>query len=421
MKGSMSSSNRRVVITGIGVVTPIGTGREEFWSGLQGEVSQVGPITRFDPSPFRSRIAGEVPDFRPSDFIEARRVRRFDRFAQFGVAATRLAIADAHLDLATENTDLVGSSMGTALGGVARAEEEHGNYLRGGLREVDPGLALAVFGGAASCNVAIEFGVSGPNTTNGMSCASGSMAIGDGFRAIVRGDADVMLSGGTEAPLSPLCFGAFAVIRAMSTRNDEPLRASRPFDRERDGFVMAEGAAVLVLEERERAISRGAPIYAELCGYGVTNDAHHMTQPRPDGRQAARAMRLAMEEAHIGAADVGYINAHGSSTPLNDPTETGAIRQVFGEHAGRIKVSGTKGYYGHALGASGAFEAAICALASQQRWLPPTVNLVTPDPACDLAYIAGAGEAADPEYMISNSFGFGGINAVLVFRRHDGR
>ena len=253
---------RRVVITGVGVVTPIGTGREQFWDGLQEQVSKVGPITRFDPSPFRSRMAGEVPDFRPADHIEARRVRRFDRFAQFGVAATRLAIADADLDLSREDRDRIGSSMGTALAGVARAEEEHGNYMRGGLHAVDPSLALAVFGGAASCNVAIELGVSGPNTTNGMSCASGSMAIGDGFRAIVRGDADIMLSGGTEAPLSPLCFGAFAVIRAMSTRNDDPGTASRPFDRERDGFVMAEGAAVLVLKSGNgpsRAAHRSMP------------------------------------------------------------------------------------------------------------------------------------------------------------------
>ena len=324
---------RRVVITGIGVVTPIGTGREAFWEGLQGRVSAVGPITRFDPSPFRTRMAGEVPDFRPEDHIEARRVRRFDRFAQFAVAATRLALADAAIDLAREDGERIGSSMGTALAGVARAEEEHGNYMRGGLRAVDPSLALAVFGGAASCNVAIEFGLSGPNTTNGMSCASGTMAIGDGFRSIVRGDADMMVSGGTEAPLAPLCFGAFAVIRAMSTRNDDPATASRPFDRERDGFVMAEGAAVLVLEERERALSRGAPIYAEVCGYGVTNDAHHMTQPRPDGRQASRAMALALAEAHVAPGEIGYINAHGSSTPLNDPTETSAIKQLFGEHA----------------------------------------------------------------------------------------
>ncbi len=412
---------RRVVVTGIGVVTPIGTGRDAFWGGLQAEASRVGPITRFDPSPFRSRMAGEVPDFEPSDFIEARRVRRFDRFAQFGVAATRLALADADLDPKREDSERIGSSMGTALAGVARAEVEHANYMRGGLREVDPSLALAVFGGAASCNVAIEFGLSGPNTTNGMSCASGSMAIGDGFRSIVRGDADVMVSGGTEAPLSPLCFGAFAVIRAMSTRNDDPVTASRPFDRGRDGFVMAEGAAVLVLEERERALARGAPIYAEICGYGVTNDAHHMTQPRPDGRQAARAMALALAEAHVVPGEIGYINAHGSSTPLNDPTETSAIKQLFGEHAMRVAISGTKGYYGHALGASGAFEAAICSLASQRRWLPPTVNLATPDPACDLSYITGKGRAADPEYILSNSFGFGGINAALVFRRHDGR
>lgn len=412
---------RRVVVTGIGVVTPIGTGRAAFWDGLQGKVSRVGPITRFDPSPFRSRMAGEVPDFDPADYIETRRVRRFDRFAQFGVAATQLALADAELDPKREDSERIGSSMGTALAGVARAEVEHANYMRGGLREVDPSLALAVFGGAASCNVAIEFGISGPNTTNGMSCASGSMAIGDGFRSIVRGDADIMLSGGTEAPLSPLCFGAFAVIRAMSTRNDDPVTASRPFDRGRDGFVMAEGAAVLVLEERDRALARGAPIYAELCGYGVTNDAHHMTQPRPDGRQAARAMALALAEAHVKPGEVGYINAHGSSTPLNDPTETSAIKQVFGEHAMRLAISGTKGYYGHALGASGAFEAAICALASQRRWLPPTVNLTTPDPACDLSYITGEGQAADPEYLLSNSFGFGGINAALVFRRHDGR
>ena len=412
---------KRVVITGIGVVTPIGTGRDEFWSGLQERISRVGPITRFDPSPFRTRMAGEVPDFRPADHLEARRVRRFDRFAQFGVAATRLALVDSAIDLAKEDGERIGSSMGTALAGVARAEEEHGNYMRGGLRAVDPSLALAVFGGAASCNVAIEFGLSGPNTTNGMSCASGTMAIGDGFRAIARGDADVMVSGGTEAPLAPLCFGAFAVIRAMSTRNDDPASASRPFDRERDGFVMAEGAAVLVLEERERAVARGANIYAEICGYGVTNDAHHMTQPRPDGRQAARAMALALGEAHVSPGEIGYINAHGSSTPLNDPTETSAIKQVFAEHAQRVAISGTKGYYGHALGASGAFEAAICALASQHRWLPPTVNLTTPDPACDLSYIAGEGRVADPEYLLSNSFGFGGINAALVFRRHDGR
>jgi 3-oxoacyl-[acyl-carrier-protein] synthase II len=415
------NSNRRVVITGIGAVTPIGTGVEGLWQGLQARRSAVGPVTRFDPGPFRCRIAAEVPDFHATDFMEERRIRRLDRFGQFSVAAARLAIDDSKLDLAKENKDMVGATMGTALGGIGYAEEQYPRYLKDGVRGVDPALALTVFAGAASCNLAIEFGVCGPNATNGMSCASGTMAIGDGFRAITRGEADVMLSGGAEAPLAPLCFGAFAIIRAMSTRNDDPTAASRPFDKDRDGFVMAEGSVVVVLEERTRALARGAPVYAEIMGYGTTNDAHHMTVPRPDGQQAARAMRMALAEAELSPGEIGYINAHGSSTPLNDPTESGAIRQVFGDLATKVPISGTKGYYGHALGASGAFEAAICALASQRQWLPPTVNLHQADPACDLGYLAGAGTTADPEFMLSNSFGFGGINACLVFRRVDGR
>ena len=410
---------RRVVITGIGAITPIGIGVERLWSGLEGARSAVREITRFDPTPFRTRIAAQVDDFHATDHIEERKARRIDRFGQFSVAASRMALADAGLDPAREDRDRVGVMMGTALGGVGMAEEQHARYVEGGVRAVDPGLALMVFAGAASCNVAIAFGVSGPNSTNGMSCASGTIAIGDGFRAIVRGDADVMLAGGAEAPLAPLSFGAFAIIRAMSTRNDDPGTASRPFDADRDGFVMGEGAAVLVLEERGRALARGARIYAELCGYGLTNDAHHMTAPRADGAQAARAMRAALAEAGVQPAGVGYVNAHGSSTPLNDSTETLAIRQVFGEHAGRLAISGTKGYYGHALGASGAIEAAICALASHRGWLPPTLNLTTPDPACDLDYLATGGRAARPDYLLSNSFGFGGINAALVLRRAD--
>jgi len=273
-----------------------------------------------------------------------------------------------------------------------------------------------VFVGASSCNLAIELGVSGPNITNGMSCASGAIAIGEAYRAISRGEADVMLAGGAEAPLSPLSYGAFAIIRAMSTRNDDPTTASRPFDKGRDGFVMGEGAAVLVLEERERALARGATVYAEIAGYGLTNDAHHMTAPRPDGRQAARAMRIALDDRGVAPEAVGYVNAHGSSTPLNDTTETLAIRQALGRTAEKIPVSGTKGYYGHALGASGAIEAAISALALRRGWLPPSVNLQDPDPACDLDYIRGSGLEASPEYIISNSFGFGGINAALLFR-----
>jgi 3-oxoacyl-[acyl-carrier-protein] synthase II len=413
------SDARRVVITGIGAITPIGLGVEGLWAGLRRRTSAVRCITRFDPTMFKSRIAGEVPDFVPTDHIEERRSRRLDRYSQFTIAATRMALADAELDLAREDPDRVGAMMGTALGGVAHGEKNYHAFLTEGPRAVDPALALTVFAGAASCNIAIEFGCTGPNSTNGMSCASGAIAIGDGFRAIVRGDADVMLAGGAEAPLAPLCFGAFAIIRAMSTRNDDPGHASRPFDAGRDGFVMAEGAAVLVLEERSRALARGAPVYAELCGFGLTNDAHHMTAPRPDGVQAARAIRNALGEAHVTAGEVGYINAHGSSTPLNDPTETSAIRQVFGDHADRVPLSGTKGYYGHALGASGAIEAAICALASRHGWLPPTVNLESPDPACDLPLVTGAGRDLAPEVLLSNSFGFGGINAALVFRRAD--
>jgi 3-oxoacyl-[acyl-carrier-protein] synthase II len=408
---------RRVVVTGIGAVTPIGIGVAGLWEGLRRRQSAVRCITRFDPTPFKSRIAGEVDGFHPSDHIEERRARRLDRYSQFSIAATRMALDDAELDLAREDPDRVGAMMGTALGGVAHGEGQYHNFLRGGVREVDPALALTVFAGAASCNIAIEFGCTGPNSTNGMSCASGAMAIGDGFRAIARGEADVMLAGGAEAPLAPLCFGAFAIIRAMSTRNDDPAHASRPFDTGRDGFVMAEGAAVLVLEERGRALARGAPVYAELCGFGLTNDAWHMTAPRPDGRQAARCMRIALAEARVTPSEVDYINAHGSSTPLNDPTETGSIKQVLGEHAYRVPLSGTKGYYGHALGASGAIEAAICALAFRHGWLPPTVNLETPDAECDLDLVTGAGRSLAPTHILSNSFGFGGINAALVFRR----
>ena len=413
------SGARRVVVTGIGAITPIGLGADGLWEGLRRRASAIRCITRFDPTVFKSRIAGEVDGFAAGDHIEERRARRLDRYSQFAIAATRMALADAALAIEREDPDRVGTMMGTALGGVAHGERNYHAFLTEGPRAVDPALALTVFAGAASCNIAIEFGCTGPNSTNGMSCASGAIAIGDGYRAIARGDADVMLAGGAEAPLAPLCFGAFAIIRAMSTRNDDPAHASRPFDAGRDGFVMAEGAAVLVLEERGRALARGAPVYAELCGFGVTNDAHHMTAPRPDGRQAARAMRLALAEAHVAPGEVDYINAHGSSTPLNDPTETLAIKQVLGDCAGRVALSGTKGYYGHALGASGAIEAAICALALRRGWLPPTVNLETPDPACDLPQITGDGRALTPGIVLSNSFGFGGINAALVFRRGD--
>ncbi|MGH7674658.1 MAG: beta-ketoacyl-ACP synthase II [Gemmatimonadales bacterium] len=408
---------RRVVITGVGAVTPIGTGVDGLWAGLAARQSAVRAVTRFDPTPFRSRIAAEIPDFRPQDRLAAKQVKRLDRFSQLAVTSAGLALEDAALRPAGEDTDRVGVMMGSALGGVAFAEAQVVPFIKEGARGLDPALALAVFPGAASCNIAIAFGFTGPNATNAMSCASGTIAVGDAFHTIRGGRADVMLAGGAEAPLAPMTFGAFSVIRAMSTRNDDPSGASRPFDRERDGFVMGEGAAVLVLEERSRALARGAKVYAEVVGYAQTNDAYHMTAPRPDARQAARAIRLALDDGRVGPDEVGYVNAHGSATTLNDPTETAALKLVFGARAYRLAVSGTKGYYGHALGASGAIEAAICALAMARRWLPPTINLQHPDPACDLDCLPGEGRSAEPEAVVSNSFGFGGINAVLVLRR----
>lgn len=411
------SVTRRVVVTGIGCVTPIGIGVEALARGLRRNESAVRQLDRFDPSPFRTHIAAQVDDFEPLDYIERARLRRLDRYSQFALASTRMALADAALDPAGEDPDRVAVQLGSALGGIGYAEQQLGNYLREGVRGVDSTLALAVFSGSASCNVSIEFGFTGPNSTNGMSCASGAIAIGDGWRLIRDGAADVVVAGGVEAPLAPLCFGAFAIIRAMSTRNDDPTHASRPFDRDRDGFVMAEGAAVLILEERERARSRGAQIYAELLGYGTTVDAHHMTAPRPDGRQAARAMRVALDTAGVGPDTIDYINAHASSTPLNDATESRVIRMVMGEHADRIPVGGTKGFHGHALGATGAIEAAITALAFRDEWIPPTLNLEQTAPDCDLPYVREGGIQGPIRHAISNSFGFGGINAALVFGR----
>jgi 3-oxoacyl-[acyl-carrier-protein] synthase II len=411
--------SRRVVVTGIGAITPIGLGAEGLWNGLRAERSAVGTLTRFDPSLWRSHNAAQVNDFVVTDHVEAKRAKRLDLFSAYAVVSAQQALADAEIDLATEDRERVGAMMGTALGGVGYAETQVGEFLQHGAKGLNPLLALTVFGGAASCNIAIELGVMGPNATNAMSCASGTIAVGEAFRQIRDGYADVMIAGGSEAPLHPLCFGAFAVIRAMSTRNDDPGTASRPFDRDRDGFVMGEGGAVLVLEERERAVARGARIYAEIGGYGVTNDAHHMTAPRPDGTQAARAIRIALADAHLAPHEVQYVNAHGSSTPLNDPTETVALKQVFQEHAPRLAVSSTKGYYGHALGASGAFEAAITALALSRAWLPPTINLADPDDGCDLDYVPRTGRDARVDVALSNSFGFGGINASLVMRRAD--
>ena len=412
-------TRRRVVVTGIGAVTPIGITVGQMWDGLRSQRSAIRNVSRFDATPFRSHNAAEVRDFDPGDFLDRKRVKRLDRFGQFSVACAKLAIEDAGLDLVREDRERIGATMGSALGGVGYAEEQFGIFLKDGIARVEPQLALNVFVGASSCNVAIEFGLMGPNSTNGMSCASGTIGIGDAFRLIRDNYADAMVCGGVEAPLMPLCFAAFTIIRAMSTRNDDPEHSSRPFDKSRDGFVMGEGGTVVVLEEYGRARARGAHIYAEVVGYGNSNDAHHMTAPRPDASQAARAMRLALADGNVAPTDVSYVNAHGSSTPLNDPTETLAIRQVFGDHAERLQVSSTKGYYGHALGASGAFELAISALALERQWLPPTLNLDDPGEGCDLDYIPKVGRDKGVEYALSNSFGFGGINAAVVLKRPD--
>lgn len=405
---------RRVVVTGIGCITPIGNATPGLRAGLRSRRSAVRRIDRFDPSPFRSRIAAQVDDFEPADYMERSRIRRTDRFAQFSIAAARLALTDAGIEPSALEPERVAVQIGSALGGIAHAEEQYHLYLTQGVRAVSPLLALSVFGGSASCNISIEFGFTGANATNAMSCASGAIAIGEGWRLIREGGADIALAGGVEAPLSPLSFGAFAILKAMSTRNDDPARASRPFDCERDGFVMAEAAAILILEEYEHASKRGARIYAELCGYATSSDAFHMTAPRPDGQQAGRAMREAIAAAAIDPSEVDYVNAHASATPLNDSTESRTIRHVFGEHADRIAVSGTKGYHAHALGATGALEAAITALAIHDSWIPPTLNLETPGPECDLPYTNGTGVEREIRYAISNSFGFGGINAALV-------
>jgi len=409
---------RRVVITGIGAVTPIGHGREALWKGVLAGQSAVRRVTAFDPTAFRSQVAAEVDDFDPAVFLDKKQLRRLDRYSQFAVCAAKMAMADANLHFDQESRDRVGVYIGSALGGIAFAEEQHSIFVGRGIKAVSPAVAVAVFGGAASCNIAIEFGVTGPNSANSNSCAAGTIAIGDACRCIQRGEAEVMLAGGAEAPIAPLCFGAFSILHAMSSRNTEPEKASRPFDKGRDGFVMGEGAAILVLEELAHAQRRGASIYGEILGYALTNDAYHMSAPHPMGAQAALAMRRALDDAGLQPADIGHINAHGSSTPLNDKTETLAIKQIFGEHAHRIPISGTKGMYGHPLGASGAIEAAISALSLTYDYLPPTVNYETPDPECDLDYIANVGRQAHVQYILSNSFGFGGINACLVRARY---
>lgn len=411
----------RVAVTGIGPITAVGTGLERFWQGLRRERSPIRSVTRFDAQPWRTRIAAEVDDFEPTDWIEPRAARRMDRFGHFAIGSARLALADAGLRPGELDPDRTAVQMGTALGGMGYAETQANAFYggAGSARSIDPRVALTTFGGAASCSIAIDLGVTGPNATNAMSCASGTIGIGEAWRLIRDGSADAAIAGGVEAPLAPMCFGAFAVIRAMSTRNDDPEHACRPFDLGRDGFIMGEGACALFLERYDHAVARGARIYAELVGYGCTNDAYHMTAPRPDGSQAVRAMRIALAAAGLGPDDIDLISPHGSSTPLNDATESAAIKQLFGERAYQLPISGTKPYHAHALGASGAIEAAVCCLAFERGWVPPTLNFEKGDDSCDLDYVAAGGRTCRPRHVLSNSFGFGGINAALVLARPD--
>jgi 3-oxoacyl-[acyl-carrier-protein] synthase II len=408
---------RRVVITGIGAITAIGHGRSGLWEGVLRGVSAVRPLTRCDPAPYRTRMAAEI-DIDIQDYLDRKQAKRLDRFAQFALIAARMAVTDAGLDLSQEVPETVGVSMGSALGGIGMAESQHQAFLHKGIKGINPALALAVFGASCSCNIAIDLGITGPNTANSNSCSAGTSAIGDAFRLIRLGQADLMLAGGAEAPITPLCMGAFDTIRAMSTANDHPTSAYRPFDRHRDGFIMGEGAAVLVLEELQHARRRGAMIFGEVLGYGLTNDASHMTAPRPDGRSAARAMQLALREAAVPPEAIGYIHAHGSGTPRNDTAETGAIKRVFGDRAYATPVSSTKPMHAHPFGATGAIETAICCLTFQHAYLPPTLNYTTPDPACDLDYLPNCGRQASVQYILKNSFGFGGINASLVLGRY---
>jgi 3-oxoacyl-[acyl-carrier-protein] synthase II len=416
------SPPRTVWITGIGVVTAVGTGLEAFRAGLREGRSPIRAVDRFDAGAFRSRVAAQVDDFDPAEHMDARSVRGLDRFSQFGVAAGRMAIDDAGLrpgDAGHPDPERVGIFLGSALGGVAFAEEQHERYLERGIKSVSPTLALAVFGGAAPANIGIQLGVRGPILSTANSCASGAVAIGEALGALRSGEVDAAVAGGAECPLSALAFGAFDVIRALADgHNDVPGEACRPFDAARSGFVLGEGAALLVLEDAEAAARRGAVPYAEIRGYGATSDAHHMVQPRPDGSEAARAVTIALADAGDAATAIDYVNAHASSTPLGDVAEARAIALALGDQAATVPVSGTKALYGHPLGATGAIEAAIAALAIRDGWAPASVNLVEPDDEI-AAVLPGlirdpTGRPGTYERVLSTSFGFGGLNAALV-------
>ncbi len=411
------TNERRVVVTGLGAITPLGIGTDEYWQGLMAGRSGVGLVKDFDCSAIATRIAAQVKDFRPEDYLDRKDAKRMDRFAQFAAAASKMAVADAGLPITDETRARVGVFIGSGIGGIATFEDQHRKMMEGGLGRVSPFFIPMMIANMGTGNVAKMLGAQGPSETAVTACATSTNSLGDAYLVIKRGEADAVVAGGTEAAVVPISMAGFSNMRAMTTRNDDPEHASRPFDTGRDGFILGEGSGILVLEDLETARLRGAKIYAEIIGYGMSNDAYDMVHPAPEGAGAARAMTAALKSACLPAEAVGYINAHGTSTPAGDVLEVQAIKSVFGAHAHRLAVSSTKSMTGHLLGAAGAIEAIATVLALQRGILPPTMNLETPDPECDLDFVPNQAREQQVDIALSNSFGFGGHNATLIFKR----
>jgi len=408
---------RRVVVTGIGVVSPLGIGTEKNWEALIKGQSGISPITRYDASDLPTRIAGEVKGFNADDFIDKKEQKKMDLFIQYALAAAEMAMEDSGYEVTDENAERLGVLVGSGLGGLPTMEHYHDVMREKSYKRITPFFIPMLIINLAPGQISIRFGAKGPNLSTVSACATGTHSIGDAYHMIARGDVDAMIAGGTESTITPLAMSGFNVMKALSTRNDDPAAASRPFDKGRDGFVMGEGAGILVLEEMESAKKRGAKIYAEVGGYGLTSDAYHLTAPAPEGEGAARCMKMALDKAGVNPEEVGYINAHGTSTPYNDLYETMAIKSVFGEHAYKLKVSSTKSMTGHTLGAAGGLEAVYSLLAMNRGVLPPTINYEDPDPECDLDYVPNTPVEADVDVVISNSLGFGGTNATILFKK----
>ncbi|HYC88447.1 MAG TPA: beta-ketoacyl-ACP synthase II [Thermoanaerobaculia bacterium] len=409
---------RRVVVTGLGMVSPLGVGNEPTWQGLIEGRSGVGPITKFDASAYSARIAGEVKDFNPEQWIEKKEVKKSDTFIHYAIVAAQMAVDDAKLDTKAVDPDRMGVIIGSGIGGLPLIEEMHRKLIERGPSRISPFFIPGLIVNLATGQISIRFNARGPSSAPATACATGAHAVGDAFKIIQRDEADIMFAGGSEAVVTPLAVGGFAAMRALSTRNDDPQRASRPWDKERDGFVMGEGSGVLILEEREHALARGAHIYCELVGYGMTSDAYHITSPSEDGEGMVRVMRRALKDAKLEPKDIQYINAHGTSTPVGDKIETKAIKVVFGDGAKDVAISSTKSMTGHLLGAAGGLESAIAAMVVKTGIVPPTINYENPDPECDLDYVPNKARQLDVTNVLSNSFGFGGTNATLIFSRH---